>query len=825
MQPVETMAWLPTDAVPLTDAALAYAAHGFRVVAVWSVRPMPDGRCHCGRRDCRGVGSSAGKHPIGNGWQKRATTDADAVRDARRAQPNANIGLAMGGEERLVAVDIDGEKGRASWAEIETNVRPAPVTLTSRSGRSDGGEHRIYRVPPHLDIKRLGNRSGSRWPGVDTRTDNGQIVVAPSLHVSGTRYTWTTRAPIADMPEWLFEALAVPLEQVRPIPPRLAVVPPPASSDPRDGRGAYIRKVIDNASHEIASTKEGGRNSLLFAKACTVFEYHVGEGLDHVGAWRQLAEAGAAAGLKEGEVSSVLSKAWRKAQGSVGRRVPDRAPPSSGALPSPSSPPSDGDGGSGGDGGDGGDGASHWQVTLTTNAEGHIKNTFGNVCKILRNADAYRGRLSFNAMRVAPYIEGRLLRESDLARIREDIEQQWGFAPTKADVVQAVSLVAEERSFHPVQQYLGGLAWDGEARIARVAAEVLGNRTADALTLKMLRLWFISAVARALQPGCKVDTTLVLVGDQSFRKSTFFESLGGEWFSNSYADIKTKDGVLQVHAAWLYEWAEIERITTRTSSSDVKAFLTVSKDDVRPPYAMGVVTQPRSSVIVGSTNKAFLDDETGSRRFWPVKVEQRVDVTRLRGWRDQLWAEAVVAFKTGEEWWLTEEEDRQREHAASEHMVDNPWLERIARYVADPSRLHFGVTVADVLVGALGLELGRIARGDETRVGKALRHLDWTAKQEIRNGARVRVYRPAQHHARVVQGCATETVVNPAPSQPEQPTQQVQRVNREEAEGSTKGFPTALENPRAGCEVVHEEAGVFGAEGEESFSNWLERQP
>lgn len=383
---------------------------------------------------------------------------------------------------------------------------------------------------------------------------------------------------------------------------------------------------------------------------------------------------------------------------------------------------------------------------LTRGQQGGIKSTFGNVCLILRHEEGFRARLSYNRMRIAPFIRDgatdRPLEDADVARIREDIERRWGFSPANEAVIQAILLIASERSFHPLQDYLGGLTWDGEARISRVTAEVLGGSSADDLTQRMVRCWFISAVARALSPGCKVDTTLVLVGEQGYRKSTFFATLGGEWFSDTYVDIRNKDGILQIHSAWLHEWAEIERVTIKTSSSDVKAFLTSARDSVRPPFGRGVLIQPRSSVIVGTTNKTFIDDETGSRRFWPVAVSKLVDVALLASWRDQLWAEAVAAYRAGEGWWLTKEEDASREDAADEHMVENPWLERVENYLRDSTRQTSGVSVADILTGALAIDLGRVAHGDLVRVGKVLRRLRWWSRQETRGEARVRIHYP-----------------------------------------------------------------------------------
>jgi hypothetical protein len=742
---------LPTDDTPLTEAAVLYAELGLRVLPVWGVRQ--GGGCACGKPAC----TTPGKHPIERAWQKKASSDPNAVRDARRAHPEANVGLAMGGAERIVAVDIDGATGRASWEAIEAEHGPAPVTLTSVSGRADGGEHRLFRVPLHLDIKQLGNRSSFRHAGIDTRIDNGQIVVAPSRHASGARYRWVVEAPIATMPDWLFAALASPQEATRrappAAPPSAPSAPAPTAASPAAGVANYLSTALRNACDRIRTQASGGRNALLFAKATTQFEYCIGENVPHLVAWNSLYEAGVACGLPAQEVGSVLAKAWRQAQAN-----PRRVPPAQQSAPTTYHQPNDAswaapDGTTTAPDGTTTPAAEDygWQQTMRMTGEGKVKNSFGNVCKILRHHPQWKGRLTYNMMRVVPCLDGKPLKDSDISRIREAIEGTYEIAPERSTVMQAVSLIAEEHSFHPVQDYLRGLAWDGTSRIGRVSAEVLGTHVTDLdrcdernlLNNRMLECFFVSAVARALDPGCKVDSAVVLHGGTGFRKSTFFRILGGEWFGDSYADIRNKDGVLQVHAAWIYEWAEIDRITTRTNSSDVKAFITVARDDVRPPYGAGVVNMPRSGVIVGTTNRPFLDDETGNRRFHPLSINKKIDEKRLTEWRDQLWAEAVHLYRNGTTWWLTENEERLHEELSDEHTVENPWVDKIAMYLNRPDLMASGVTIAEVLTKCMGIDLGKVQRGDETRAGKALRSLGWAVSRERKGaGARVRLYKP-----------------------------------------------------------------------------------
>ena len=169
----------------------------------------------------------------------------------------------------------------------------------------------------------------------------------------------------------------------------------------------------------------------------------------------------------------------------------------------------------------------------------------------------------------------------------------------------------------------------------------LGFRVAGDIAL--IRKWAISAVARAMRPGCKVDTVLVLVGRQGVGKSSFFSAIGGEFFRDTHMDMKNKDRFLQLHSAWIYEWSELSAIRV-ADIEDVKSFISSCDDNFRAPYDAATAKHPRRGVIVGSTNKdQFLRDPTGTLRFWPITIRGRIDVALIRRNRDAFWADALGA--------------------------------------------------------------------------------------------------------------------------------------------------------------------------------------
>lgn len=381
----------------------------------------------------------------------------------------------------------------------------------------------------------------------------------------------------------------------------------------------------------------------------------------------------------------------------------------------------------------------NWRAMLARTSNDQVRKTFDNICRILEHHESYGAKLTYDEMRLTPMLSGRPVTDADVGRVRRELEQHFGIQPGEADVRAAIGVVSDARRYHPVQQYLSGLTWDGEERINRIVPDVLGAEN-TALNQAMVSKWFIAAAARALHPGCKVDTALVLVGSQGFRKSSFFAALGGEWFADTHMDITDKDGLLQLHSAWIYEWAEIENVTTSRRASEVKAFASSSHDTFRAPFGRTTATHARSTVIVGSTNEGqFLTDPTGSRRFNIVRVNQRVAYELAAEWRDQLWAEAVSRFRAGESWWLSDDEDKLREVEAAQYQVEDSWEEPIAEWLEAkaPSQV---VTTNAILDKALNIPASQRGRAAEMRVGAIMRRLGFALSRRREVGSILRVW-------------------------------------------------------------------------------------
>ena len=310
-----------------------------------------------------------------------------------------------------------------------------------------------------------------------------------------------------------------------------------------------------------------------------------------------------------------------------------------------------------------------WTKHLEFSKKGEIIPSLRNLVLILRNDPNLCG-IAYNSHRGAIVLlepvpwrkpgewKGPDWSDDDDAALRvylENVYRIW--TPSKLN--DALAAVSHERTFHPIREYLEGLPeWDGIPRLEELLIDYLGAEDSTyvrAVTKKTL----IAAVARVMQPGCKFDYMLVLVGRQGLGKSTLFTRLAGDWFNDSLSmnDMKDKTAAEKLQGYWILEIGELAGFK-KAEVEAVKSFLSRQRDVYRPSFGRRTVEHPRQCIIVGSTNNdtGFLRDSTGNRRFWPVTVtgvsEDKASWTLNDYTVSQIWAEAVDAWKAGEKLFL-----------------------------------------------------------------------------------------------------------------------------------------------------------------------------
>lgn len=299
---------------------------------------------------------------------------------------------------------------------------------------------------------------------------------------------------------------------------------------------------------------------------------------------------------------------------------------------------------------------------------------------------------------------------------------------------RAVQMVARRNSYHPIRDYLTSLTWDGVDRIPHWLTTYFGTDR-NPYTEAIGQRWLIGAVARVMAPGpnCKMDTCLVLEGRQGTFKSTALRILAHPWYTDHLSDMGSRHSFQELRGVWIVELGEMKQFEKVSTNARIKSFLSQSVDHYIPQYGRHPVDVARECVFVGTTNhEVYLFDETGARRFWPVKTGW-IDIDRLRADRDQLWAETYQYWNSGAPWHLeTAYLDNLAATEQSQRFDGDPWEERVSAFLRGKSQT--GVTSNEVLQN-LGLtSLTDLSHVNKIRVAKILQRLGWE-RRKVRLGA------------------------------------------------------------------------------------------
>src|SRR6185369_12707042 len=168
---------------------------------------------------------------------------------------NNNIAVVCGPISNVFVVDVDGDDGAETLANLQREHGGLPTTWRSSTGK---GEHIWFKYPA---VDGLGNSCGSRLGhGIDTRGAGGYVVGPGSIHPNGSEYAWQddyspADVPLAEMPGWLLDLLTKAPE--RPQKPSNGHAP---ASEPHY---KYCRAALDSQRAELSHEAGGSRNEAL----------------------------------------------------------------------------------------------------------------------------------------------------------------------------------------------------------------------------------------------------------------------------------------------------------------------------------------------------------------------------------------------------------------------------------------------------------------------------------------------------------------------------------------------------------------------------------
>ena len=372
-----------------------------------------------------------------------------------------------------------------------------------------------------------------------------------------------------------------------------------------------------------------------------------------------------------------------------------------------------------------------------------------NIDAWINNSDLWTDCFAFDAFNARPVILSRIpgdvdprvprfMEDSDLTTIQSWFQRYAWHKATKTDVTDAVALSARRNTFEPVQNYLAAQQWDGLARIDTWLFDYGGVRgSVDPRWLTYIsqtgRKWLISAVARAMQPGCKVDHALILEGGQGKGKSSLLRALcpTPDWFSDSLPDFHTKDAMSHLKGKWIIEMAELTTVY-KSGLEDMRRFLTRQVDDYRDHYGRLDTKQPRRCVFAGTTNRDdYVRDVEGERRFWIVRSDDPLRIKDIASVRDQLWAEAYAAYMSGEVWWLEGDMEDVARAIQLDRIETDPWVDVLEPLLAQHTEVTSGLVMS-----MLGLDVGSRTNIVGKRLANVLILLGWTHAGRAKIGGR-----------------------------------------------------------------------------------------
>ncbi|WP_054144603.1 VapE domain-containing protein [Bosea sp. AAP35] len=375
----------------------------------------------------------------------------------------------------------------------------------------------------------------------------------------------------------------------------------------------------------------------------------------------------------------------------------------------------------------------------------------GNPRATMRNARLALQRLgltfAYDMFRHRKVIGGHLLEEyvgeiSDDAamKLRGIIMDEFGFDPRSDHVQDAIVLLCLEEPLHPVREMLDALSWDGKPRLDEWLSRYMGSANTE-LNRAIGAIMLIAAVRRVRQPGVKFDQVVIFEGDQGTGKSTAVKILAGEEF-HSDQEIMSLDPKAQLEllgGVWIYEIGEVEGMN-KAEVNKIKAFVSRQVDRARLPYARHPVARARQVIFIGTTNDdKYLRDQTGNRRFWPVRTGV-IDLEGLRADRDQLMAEAAFRESADEPIALPERLWAVAAMEQAERVEDDPWIDQIEgaapEIIGDMLRLY----TTDLLSSTLGIPSERQNQAHTKRLSSLMRKLGWRGGKFNAKGKTVRGY-------------------------------------------------------------------------------------
>ena len=326
---------------------------------------------------------------------------------------------------------------------------------------------------------------------------------------------------------------------------------------------------------------------------------------------------------------------------------------------------------------------------------------------------------------------GKTVDDGDIIFLTGWLAKEHHFEPPEKIVRAGLFLVAQNKYYHPIKEYLESLKWDGTPRLDKWMAKVLSIKNDQYYTL-VGRKFICSMVHRIYRPGAQMDYMIIFEGREGIFKTTMLKILGGQWYAPftgiTHANFE-KDAVDIMRGKWLMELAELTAVRRIEDFNRIKAFISCTEDRVRLSYRRDAQDFKRQCVLIGTMNPTgdnqYFRDPGENRRFWPVECGKHIDIDWIKENRDNLFAEAMQVWEKENLFLDNEDALKIAIEKQEDRKPNDVWVDIIDEWLKGKDI----VSTKEIATDCLGIAKDKITLSNTTRIGQAMRHLQWGIKQ------------------------------------------------------------------------------------------------
>jgi len=666
------------------------------------------------------------KRPLAPGWKTRKADVFEAIEEREAYESSGAFGLLLNPDDLILDIDPRNFKeGDNPWKRFRDDLKlPDLGKGTYKVKTGGGGAHVYFKKPPEMDLVfKL-----QEYPGIDIKAglkDKGSYVIgAGSSHESGNKYEvikGSTIEHIEKAPEALLK-LATKKK-----------APEVKGTGALDGGEQELKRYIswlkkfppavegENGDHQTYKAAVKGRDYGLSSEVTQ-------EALQTYYNPRCKPE------WSDEDIALKVRNAYTYASQPAGKEDPALA------FKKVKTPWDSED-----------DALRKWDIDSNEKP----KKTLRNAINYLYLESDLKGTVQYNEFtgdleipRTLPWGDSgnKCWTDTDVVLLKYHLAKKVRVEFSTALLWEALYAAGARYSYHPIRQHIKDLEWDGVSRLNTWLSDYCGAKH-DGYTEAVGRKLIIGMVARIFHPGIKFDYCLVLEGAQGIGKSTICSILGGGWYGDIVLDPHARDTVDAIRGKWVVELSEME-VTRRADAQALKAFISRTTDRARLAYERTTKDFPRQCVFVGTINPdemGYLSDNTGNRRFWPVKCEGEFDLETFKGVRDQLIAEGYNAFKKGEQLYLSGNTAKMAEIEQNKRRHVDPWQDVVEDWLEAEGKEVQELNMQKVYELILGGNIKSMTRTEQCRIGRILSDIGWAKHRPNRGGSRQYVYKKPEN--------------------------------------------------------------------------------